>query len=705
MMQTGRIFSRPHRQHEGAEAMTGKTEPGHSTPGRIERLAERLVAADPLLGPWREALERRLRRAAELEARLTEGRMRLADFASGHEYFGLHRRGGEWVLREWAPNATRVSLVGEMTDWKERTNFALERLDGADGVWEIRLPASAMAHGDLYRLRVHWIGGQGDRIPAWARRVVQDPQTLIFNAQVWDPPSSYRWRREGFCCAVQTPFVYEAHVGMAQEEERIGTYREFTEKVLPRVVRAGYDVLQLMAIQEHPYYGSFGYQVSSFFAASSRFGTPEDLKALIDAAHEAGLCVVMDLIHSHAASNEVEGLGRFDGTEHQYFHRGARGRHEAWGSRCFDYGKPQVLHFLLSNCRYWLDEFRFDGFRFDGVTSMLYRHHGLGKAFLSYGDYFDASVDEDALAYLALANRVIHDVRPDAVTIAEDVSGMPGLAVPEAQGGTGFDFRFAMGVPDTWIKLLKECADEAWPLGHLWHELNNRRRDEKTISYCESHDQALVGDKTLIFRMIDADMYTDMSVFRQNLRVDRGVALHKMIRLVTLATAGHGYLNFMGNEFGHPEWIDFPRAGNGWSYKYARRQWSLADDETLRYRQLARFDADMIALARRANLLGSGVPRLLHEHNETKVLAFERAGHLLAFNFHPFRSHDGYRIDAPPGRYRLVLDTDAGVYGGHGRLEPDQIHFTQPEGQGPAARHRLSLYLPTRTALVLRRLD
>ncbi|HNS54369.1 MAG TPA: alpha amylase C-terminal domain-containing protein [Syntrophales bacterium] len=685
--------------------MTGKTEPGHSTPGRIERLAERLVAADPLLGPWREALERRLRRAAELEARLTEGRMRLADFASGHEYFGLHRRGGEWVLREWAPNATRVSLVGEMTDWKERTNFALERLDGADGVWEIRLPASAMAHGDLYRLRVHWIGGQGDRIPAWARRVVQDPQTLIFNAQVWDPPSSYRWRREGFCCAVQTPFVYEAHVGMAQEEERIGTYREFTEKVLPRVVRAGYDVLQLMAIQEHPYYGSFGYQVSSFFAASSRFGTPEDLKALIDAAHEAGLCVVMDLIHSHAASNEVEGLGRFDGTEHQYFHRGARGRHEAWGSRCFDYGKPQVLHFLLSNCRYWLDEFRFDGFRFDGVTSMLYRHHGLGKAFLSYGDYFDASVDEDALAYLALANRVIHDVRPDAVTIAEDVSGMPGLAVPEAQGGTGFDFRFAMGVPDTWIKLLKECADEAWPLGHLWHELNNRRRDEKTISYCESHDQALVGDKTLIFRMIDADMYTDMSVFRQNLRVDRGVALHKMIRLVTLATAGHGYLNFMGNEFGHPEWIDFPRAGNGWSYKYARRQWSLADDETLRYRQLARFDADMIALARRANLLGAGEPRLLHEHNETKVLAFERAGHLLAFNFHPFRSHDGYRIDAPPGRYRLVLDTDAGVYGGHGRLEPDQIHFTQPEGQGPAARHRLSLYLPTRTALVLRRLD
>ncbi|MCU0531285.1 MAG: alpha amylase C-terminal domain-containing protein [Syntrophales bacterium] len=672
--------------------------------GIAERAADR-VARDPLLAPWRDVLERRLRRAADLEARLTGGRTRLADFASGHEYFGLHRRGGEWVLRERAPNATRVSLVGQMTDWRELPRFALERLDGADGVWEIRLPGEAMAHGDLYRLRVHWIGGEGERIPAWARRVVQDPHTLIFNAQVWEPAAPYRWRCEEVRCPARAPFVYEAHAGMAQEEQKVGTWREFTDRVLPRIVRAGYDVLQLMAVQEHPYYGSFGYQVSSYFAASSRFGAPEDLKELIDAAHAEGLCVVMDLIHSHAASNEVEGLGRFDGTPHQYFHPGARGRHEAWDSRCFDYGKPEVLHFLLSNCRYWLDEYRFDGFRFDGVTSMLYLHHGLGKAFLSYADYFDESVDEDALAYLALANRVIHDVRPDAVTIAEDVSGMPGLAVPAAQGGTGFDYRFAMGVPDTWIRLLKEHADEDWPLGHLWHELNNRRRDEKTISYCESHDQALVGDKTLIFRMIDSDMYTDMSVFSDNIRVDRGVALHKMIRLVTLATAGHGYLNFMGNEFGHPEWIDFPRAGNGWSYRYARRQWSLADNETLRYGRLARFDADIIGFARRANLLGSGDPRLLHEHNETKILAFERAGHLFVFNFHPSRSYDGYRVDAPPGTYRLVLDSDAEIYGGHGRLEPDQVHFTQPEGQGPGARHRLSLYLPTRTALALRRSD
>jgi 1,4-alpha-glucan branching enzyme len=672
------------------------------TAGGLRARADRQIARDPLLEPYRGRLDERIRRVADMEKRLTGGQMSLSDFASGHEYFGLHRRGGEWVLREWAPNATHICLVGTMTDWKEQKAFALEQPEGADGVWEIRLPANAMNHGDLYRLRVHWIGGQGDRIPAWARRVVQDPDTLIFNAQVWDPANPYRWQREGFRCPGQPPFVYETHVGMAQEKEGIGTYREFTGKILPRIVRAGYNVVQLMAIQEHPYYGSFGYQVTNFFAASSRFGTPEDLKELIDTAHAEGLCVIMDLIHSHAASNEVEGLGRFDGTLHQYFHRGPRGRHEAWDSRCFDYAKHQVLHFLLSNCRFWLDEYRFDGFRFDGVTSMLYLHHGLGKAFLSYEDYFDASVDEDALAYLALANRVIHDVRHDAVTIAEDVSGMPGLALPAAEGGTGFDYRFAMGVPDYWIRLTKDTADEDWPLGHLWHELNNRRYDEKTISYAESHDQALVGDKTLIFRMIDAEMYSGMSVFRESIRVDRGMALHKMIRLLTLATAGNGYLNFMGNEFGHPEWIDFPREGNGWSYKYARRQWSLAGDGTLRYQQLARFDVDMVGLARRINLLGSGNPRLLHEHNETKVLAFERAGHLFIFNFHPSRSYDGCRIDAPPGQYRLVMDSDAEIYGGHGRLEPDQVYFTQPEGKEPHLRHPISLYLPTRTALVLR---
>ena len=488
---------------------------------------------------------------------------------------------------------------------------------------------------------------------------------------------------------------------MAQEEEKIGTYREFTFNVLPRIANAGYNTLQLMAIQEHPYYGSFGYQVSSFFAPSSRYGTPEDLKQLIDTAHTKGLTVLMDLVHSHSVSNEVEGLSRFDGTLFQYFHEGSRGIHKAWDSRCFDYDKPQVLHFLLSNCRYWLDEFHFDGFRFDGVTSMLYLEHGLKRVFTSYNDYFDSDVDEDALTYLALANKVIHGVRPDAITIAEDVSGMPGLAVSQLNGGFGFDYRYAMGVPDYWIRLIKDFKDEDWPTGHLWFELTNRRTDEKTISYVESHDQALVGDQTLIFRLIGEDMYSHMGIDDDNSKVARGIALHKMIRLITLGTASNGYLNFMGNEFGHPDWIDFPREGNSWSFKHARRQWHLADDTHLKYHLLSRFDHDMIALAKTHHLLEKSDLQLLHEDSAKKIIAFKRSDLIFVFNFNPHQSFTDYRFEAPPGKYNMVLDCDSQKYGGHGRLDPQQTHFTMVDNTTGRTQNMLSLYLPARSAFVI----
>ncbi len=664
-----------------------------------DRLLEKFISSDPYLSPYEAVIKRRLEQILRTEKRLTGENVALTDFASGHEYFGLHFLSGEWVFREWAPNANRVYLIGEMTGWHENSSFALERIS-ADGIWEVRLPPAALSHGDLYRLRICWPNGQGDRIPAYARRVVQDPDTMIFNAQVWRPAVPYRWRCDRFRRSDNPLFVYEAHIGMAQEAEKIGTYREFGETVLPRIAAAGYNVLQLMAIQEHPYYASFGYQVSSFFAASSRYGPPEDLKALIDAAHEAGLAVIMDLVHSHAVSNEVEGLSRFDGTLYQYFHEGSRGLHEAWYSRCFDYGKPQVLHFLLSNCRFWLDEYRMDGFRFDGVTSMLYRHHGLGKAFTSYGDYFDESVDEEALAYLAIANRLVHTLRPGAITIAEDVSGMPGLALSQQQGGIGFDYRFAMGVPDLWIRLIKEIPDEAWPLGYLWYELTNRRKGEMTISYAESHDQALVGDQTLIFRLIGHHMYEHMRVDDGHLEVDRGMALIKLIRLITLATADSGYLNFMGNEFGHPEWIDFPREGNGWSYRYARRQWRLADDPNLKYHYLSRFDKEMLRLAL-AHRLYEYEPLLLHEHTSDGVLVFRRGDLVFGFNFHPSRSYPHYGVAAAGGTYRLIIDTDSDAFGGHARLNPGQQHIAQADDPQHPERFLLKLYLPSRTALVL----
>jgi 1,4-alpha-glucan branching enzyme len=663
-----------------------------------------ILSDDPYLKPYLGIIRQRHERALHTERRLTHGRTSLADFASGHEYFGLHRRGRGWVLREWAPNARSIVLVGTFSDWQERPEFALRRLDGP-GTWELALPADALRHGDLYKLRLHWDGGEGDRIPAYARRVVQDDRTKIFSAQVWAPDRPYAWKHPAFKRSHPFPLIYESHVGMAQEREGVGTYTEFRETTLRRIARAGYNTIQLMALMEHPYYGSFGYHVSNFFAASSRFGTPEELKALIDEAHGLGLAVIMDMVHSHAVKNEVEGLSRFDGTLYQYFHDGDRGSHLAWDSRCFDYGKIEVLHFLLSNCRFWLDEYRVDGFRFDGITSMLYLHHGLGPAFDSYDRYFDHTIDEDAVCFLTMANKVIHTVRPDAMTIAEDVSGMPGLAAPIEDGGCGFDYRLAMGIPDCWFKLVNDVSDDDWDLGWLWRELNNRRGDEKTISYVESHDQALVGGKTFIFELMDAEMYGSMRVQDSSLTLDRGIALHKMARLVTLAAAAHGYLNFMGNEFGHPEWIDFPRDGNNWSYHYARRQWRLRDDPALKYHFLADFDEAIIRLVGQEALPAAGSPRLLLNRGDDKILAFERGGLFFFLNFHPTRSVTDYPVEVPPGEYELVLDTDEDRYGGHNRLTRGQHYFPVPAVENNVLRHLVRLYLPCRTAVVLRRIE
>jgi 1,4-alpha-glucan branching enzyme len=489
---------------------------------------------------------------------------------------------------------------------------------------------------------------------------------------------------------------------MATEEERTGTYREFTEKVLPRVSRLGYNTVQLMAVQEHPYYGSFGYHVSSLFAPSSRFGTPDELKELIDTAHGMGLRVIMDLIHSHAVANTLEGLGLLDGDPALYFHKGARRKHVAWDSLCYDYGKPKVAHFLLSNCKYWLEEFRFDGFRFDGITSMLYYDHGLGSNFTSYEQYFNGNEDGDAIAYLTLANKLIHAFNPGATTIAEEMSGMPGLAASVDSGGMGFDYRLAMGVPDIWIKMVKEIPDENWDLGYLLHELTQHRAEERVVSYCESHDQALVGDKTLIFRLADAEMYTSMSIMTPSLIIDRAVALHKMIRLFTFLTAGGGYLTFMGNEFGHPEWIDFPREGNNWSYKYARRQWSLADNELLRYRHLDEFDRAMIETGTKHGLPQVQMTDAVTVNNADKIIAFKRGNLLTVMNFNPTVSFTGYGIPVK-GKFSIALSTDDPLFGGQGRIDTSQVYFSVPDQgrYGVTAPHHLKLYLPARTAMVL----
>jgi 1,4-alpha-glucan branching enzyme len=655
----------------------------------------KLVEDDGWLSPYSDLIQARYDRFKNTLSNIEKHAGSLEAFAHAYTHLGINydpeRKG--WYYREWAPAANALYLIGDFNGWN-RTSHPLKRRE--DGVWEIFLDEAShkntFVHGSFFKVMVVNRTGSFDRIPAFVRRVVQEEQTIDFKAQLWMPDKPFQWTDQQFEPSKIGPaIIYESHVGLAIEEERVGTFREFADHILPRIKKLNYNTVQLMAIQEHPYYGSFGYHVSNFFAVSSRFGTPEDLKYLVNKAHRLGMAVIMDIVHSHAVKNFYEGLNEFDGTDYQYFHAGGKGYHEGWDSKLFNYGKWEVMQFLLSNVRFWLEEFHFDGFRFDGVTSMMYTHHG-NTAFDHYDKYFRYDVDEEAVTYLQLANELIHRIKPNAISIAEDVSGMPGLCRPMHEGGVGFDYRLGMGLPDYWIKVLKHYRDEDWNIEEMWGVMTNRRYGEKTIAYAESHDQALVGDKSIAFWLMDKEMYWFMRKTDQSLVIDRGIALHKMIRLFTLSLGGDGYLNFIGNEFGHPEWLDFPREGNGWSYKYCRRQWSLVDNMDLRYEQLYQFDRDMIALVKKYKLAEK-----LNVDTLNKTIVFQRGKLIFVFNFHHAHAIPEYQFWVPnKGKYSLVLNSDNPMYGGFNRID-ESVVFHTDENQ------MLRIYNTNRTVQVFRK--
>ena len=655
----------------------------------------RVLELNPQLLPFSGDIDLRMHLYHSTKDRLLANGSKLNDFANAHEYFGIHHVEGGWVYREWAPNAHQLYLTGDFNNWNQ-TEYPMKRLE--NGIWELFLEGEkTLWEGCKVKTIVDANMTRTEHIPLYARRVVQDKETVTWCAEVVDDWKVFKWTDEEFKPA-DSLYIYEAHVGMAQEEGKVGTYREFAQHVLPRVKKAGYNAIQLMAIMEHPYYGSFGYQVSNFFAASSWFGNPEDLKYLVNKAHKMGIRVLLDVVHSHAVKNTAEGINMFDGTTWQFFHDGEKGDHPAWGTKCFNYGKDEVIHFLLSNLKFWMTEYHFDGFRFDGITSMLYHDHGLGTDFNDNSKYFSLNTHTEAITYLQLANELIRQVNPNAITIAEDMSGMPGMCLPIEDGGVGFDYRLGMGLPDMWIRTVKEKSDEHWEIGKMWGDMCLRRPGENTVAYVESHDQALVGDKTMIFRLADANMYTDMNKDCHNPIIDRAIALHKMIRLLTLAGGGEAYLNFMGNEFGHPEWIDFPREGNGWSFHYCRRQWSLLENGFLKYQWLGEFDRDMIKLAKGNDIFKQQMASLMLLKEPEKVIAFYRNGLLFAFNFNPNESYTNVLIPVPANAdYTLKLSSDDEQYGGQNLVEHMKYTVKKFDNQ-----YFVELYLPARTAVVLK---
>ena len=659
-------------------------------------MKHKILTYDKNLLPFEKDIDLRMDRYDKKKKELLPDGGRLADFANGSDYFGFHKVKDGWYYREWAPAADRLWLTGEFCNW-DRQAHPMTKLD--NGVFELFLPGTDTLKDGMLVMTVVERGGQLlERIPLYARRVVQDPQTTGWSAAIYDPKETFQWTDKGFT-PKKNLFIYECHIGMAQEDGKVGSYDEFREYVLPRIKALGYNTIQIMAIMEHPYYASFGYQVTNFFAASSRFGRPEALKKLIDTAHKMGIAVLLDVVHSHASANTREGLNEFDGTSYQFFHEGGKGDHSAWGTKCFNYDKNQVIHFLLSNLKFWQTEYHFDGFRFDGITSMLYHDHGLGTAFTDNGKYFSMNTDVEAITYLQLATEMVRQVNPNAILIAEDMSAMPGMCLPIEEGGIGFDYRLAMGEPDMWIRLLKETPDEYWDLNNIYYELANRRPNEKVIGYCESHDQALVGDKTIMFRLCDQEMYWGMEKNNQNMLIERGMALHKLLRLITMSLGGEGYLTFMGNEFGHPEWIDFPREGNGWSYHYCRRQWSLADNPDLKYQYLLAFEVAMVEMAKKQRVI-NGHDKQLQLNNTDKTLVYKKGGAIFAFNFHPVNAYDGYFVTMPEaGDYEVVFSTDDHQFGGQGRV----YHQTYTAAKQEDGKIGFKIYLPNRTAIVLKK--
>ena len=655
----------------------------------------RILELNPQLKNFEHDIQLRMDLYHNTKKRLLGDSKTLKEFANAHHYFGIHHLDGSWVYREWAPSAYQLYLTGDFNNW-DQTSHPMKRLE--HGVWELVLEGDeALWDGCKVKTVVDYNMTRTEHIPLYARRVVQDPKTIAWCGEVVDNRKTFEWSDADFEGA-DSLYIYEAHVGMAQEEGKVGSYREFAQHVLPKIKKAGYNAVQLMAVMEHPYYGSFGYQVANFFAASSWFGKPEDLKYLVNKAHKLGIRVLLDVVHSHAVKNTAEGINQFDGTTWQFFHDGPKGDHPAWGTKCFNYGKDEVIHFLLSNLAFWMNEYHFDGFRFDGVTSMLYHDHGLGSNFDNDNKYFSMNTDTEAITYLQLANELIREVNPKAITIAEDMSGMPGMCLPIQDGGIGFDYRLAMGLPDMWVRTVKEMKDEDWYLGKMWGDMCLRRPGENSVAYVESHDQALVGDKTMIFRLADANMYTDMEKSTHNPIIDRAIALHKMIRLFTLAGGGEAYLNFMGNEFGHPEWIDFPREGNDWSFHYCRRQWSLLDNGFLKYQWLGEFDKDMVALTKRNNMFQQRMADLCLLKEPEKIIAFYRKGLLFAFNFHPANSMTNVLIPVPNNAdYTVKMCSDDEKYGGQNLVE----YMTYPAKEFDG-KFYVELYLPARTAVVLK---
>ena len=595
------------------------------------------------------------------------------------------------VIREYAPNAHFVSVIGDFNHW-DRGRDPLKRISNTE--WEITLDRARVMPGSRYKLHIAGHNGGRDRIPStcpYARQSSDGDFAAIFEFNVLSPPTRLQKQPEHLK-------VYELHIGLAASGPRIGTYLEVAHDVIHRVKYAGYTAVQLMAVHEHPYYGSFGYHVSNPYGICSRFGTRQDFKYLVDNCHEVGLLVIIDLVHAHAVKNLSEGLGEFDGQDGYLFKTGQNALHPAWDSLVYDYENQATVSYLLSNARYWIEEYGIDGFRVDGVTSILYNDHGIGHTGFTDNDYLGSNLNQSGLLYLVLLCKLAHELRPDFILIAEDVSGLPGLARPALLGGVGFDYRLQMGLPDFFESVAKDVMDDGISPSRIWHALVSRRFDERHIGYVESHDQAIVGGQSLIFRLLGPKMYTDMHAETQSHDVHLAVAVVNVAKSIVFFLGGEAWMSFIGNEFGHPDWVEFPTPDNDDCFEYAYRKWYLATDSALMYEKMAAFDRDLMHQRKIAVTWDESYMTAPLLDDNRKLSVFHRDRVVLVCNTTTDVSYEDVWVPVPEqGNYRVILSTEEHRYGGYGRVN-ENMQYATIAVDGNAY---IRLYVPSMSAIFM----
>lgn len=596
-----------------------------------------------------------------------------------YQYFGAHLNEKGVTFRVWAPNAQGVAVVGDFNGWNIH-DHPMSPVSDRHGIWELFIPA--LSQGQLYKYAVRQQDGEiAYKADPYGFYSEVKPKTASI---IWTL-EGYDWQDENWCKKrtetdwLKMPInIYEAHLGSWKRNEQGDylSYHELADQLVPYLVEMHYTHIELMPIMEHPFDGSWGYQLTGYYAATSRYGDPQGLMHFIDCCHQAGIGVILDWVPGHFCKDD-QGLRHFDGTSQYEF-----SEHQQWGTMVFDYGKPEVLDFLISNAHFWFDRYHIDGLRIDGVASMIELNHGLdGEPFHNTQGGTDRL---EALAFLRELNTIIFRDFPFAIMSAEDSTSYPMVTWPVDKGGLGFNLKWDMG----WMHDTLDYMKTDPMFRNRFHNLltfSMAYAFNENFILPLSHDEVVHSKRTILDKM-----FGDYNMKFDQFRILFGY----------LMTHPGKKLSFMGNEFApFLEWrVD------------ESLEWFLLDYQ--KHQEIHTYIKDLNKFYRKEKALWSddhswaGFEWLEPNNSEQSILIFKRLGStekdtlITIINFCPL-SYNDYQIGVPaPGNYRLAFNSDDRSYGGSGfTMKKTMKAQTSPlHGQD----YSVSINIPPSSVIVLK---